>query len=71
MSTTRAVLITVASLAMLGASGVAESPDDIQPLRTGDSIPAVTVTTVAGDDFDLAAVVAEQPTVLIFYRGGW
>jgi peroxiredoxin len=50
---------------------VAESPDDIQPLRTGDSIPAVTVTTVAGDDFDLAAVVAEQPTVLIFYRGGW
>jgi hypothetical protein len=77
MITTRTVLVTAAILAFLsappgiGAGEVAESPNDIKPVGTGDKIPAAVVKTVKGDDLDLVAAVAEKPTVLIFYRGGW
>ncbi|WP_158220742.1 peroxiredoxin family protein [Paraferrimonas haliotis] len=45
--------------------------NDVTPLQTGQSIPSVTVTTMAGDDVALTDVVAKSPTVLVFYRGGW
>jgi len=41
------------------------------PLKVGQSIPAGMLTTEEGARFDLAASVAEKPTVLVFYRGGW
>lgn len=42
------------------------------PLQVGASMPADSVVqTVDGKSFDLNAAVAEKPTVLIFYRGGW
>jgi peroxiredoxin len=44
----------------------------IQPLQAGTKMPAgCVVQTAAGHSFDLNAAVARQPTVLIFYRGGW
>jgi len=44
----------------------------IQPLKAGSKMPAgCVVQTAAGRSFDLNAAVARQPTVLIFYRGGW
>jgi len=48
-----------------------DSPDKIEPLGVGEPIPTVTLTTVEGKPFDLRNSVAAQPTVLIFYRGGW
>ena len=53
------------------AAKVAASAAEIDPVMTGDSIPATTVRTVQGDELALADVVAAKPTVLIFYRGGW
>ena len=53
------------------SSNVAASANEIDPLMSGDSIPETTVRTVQGDELALADVVSAQPTVLIFYRGGW
>lgn len=42
-----------------------------EPLKKGDSVPDVTVKTVDNESVHLKKLVAEKPTVLIFYRGGW
>jgi peroxiredoxin len=59
-----------------GAGKMANGPwvDEsvIQPLRAGATMPANSVVlTVDGKPFDLNAAVAREPTVLMFYRGGW
>jgi peroxiredoxin len=44
----------------------------IKPLAVGAKMPAGSqVLTMAGKPFDLSAAVANKPTVLMFYRGGW
>lgn len=53
------------------AANVAASANEIDPVMTGDSIPATTLRTMQGDELALADVVAAKPTILIFYRGGW
>jgi peroxiredoxin len=54
------------------ALGPWEDAATIKPLPTGATIPARSVVqTVDGKSFDLNAAVALQPTVLVFYRGGW
>lgn len=47
------------------------SAEDICPILVGAMVPNLTLTTVNGRLFDLNAAIAEKPTVLIFYRGGW
>jgi hypothetical protein len=69
--TTVAVLVFLNAPYAIGGGDVAQSANDIQPVGTGDKMPAATVKTVEGEDFNLADAVAEQPSVLIFYRGGW
>lgn len=48
-----------------------DSADKIDSIAVGRRIPPVILRTVAGEAFDLRKNVARQPTVLIFYRGGW
>jgi len=52
-------------------AALAPSATETVPLRAGARVPAVNVQTVDGADFDLAAAVAEKPTLLVFYRGSW
>lgn len=59
-------LITLTTLtATLTLAAIAE------PLKTGDIIPEVTVRTAEDKPVQLKKLVAQKPTVLIFYRGGW
>ncbi|MDA3960439.1 MAG: peroxiredoxin-like family protein [Planctomycetota bacterium] len=51
------------------ASAQASAPAG--PLAVGDPLPALTLTDAGGTAVNLRAAVAEQPVVLIFYRGGW
>ena len=49
-------------------------PDDatnVQPLEAGQTAPVFTAYTVDGDSYRFDPAQREQPTVLIFYRGGW
>ena len=67
-------LILVAMLSLLAAglrAALAPSAAEAVPLAAGARVPAVVVQTVEGNDLDLAAAVAQKPTLLIFYRGSW
>ncbi len=50
---------------------VAERADDIHPLLVGMNVPDVVLTDVEGKAVKLYSLLEKQPTVLIFYRGGW
>lgn len=43
----------------------------MQPLEIGSAVPAVAVQTTAGETVQLNALTQGQPSVIIFYRGGW
>jgi len=49
----------------------AASAAEVTPPSAGDTLPALTLTTAEGAPFDLNAALAERPTLLILYRGGW
>jgi peroxiredoxin len=57
-------------LLLLGA-GLTLAQAHSAPLKEGDSIPDVQLRTEADQEVSLRDLVAEKPTVLIFYRGGW
>ena len=44
---------------------------EVRPLLVGAAVPDVSVHTVEGQPVSLRQVLAEKPTVVIFYRGGW
>ncbi len=79
----RAVEIVVPVMLLTGLSGcggsglapqrrgAADSPEEINPVGVGKIIPRVMLRDAAGGAVDLHWNVARQPTVLIFYRGGW
>ncbi|MBC7565840.1 MAG: AhpC/TSA family protein [Pedobacter sp.] len=51
--------------------GVPLKPEDISPLLIGEAIPVLNLPSASGKSFDLNKSVAEKPTILVFYRGGW
>lgn len=48
-----------------------EKPEDISPLLIGETIPMATLSDASGKNFNLNKAIAQKPTILIFYRGGW
>lgn len=50
---------------------IPQKPEDISPLLNGEKIPMVTLLDMEGKSFNLNTSVAEKPTLIIFYRGGW
>lgn len=50
---------------------VVQRPEDISPLLIGEKVPKATLTDMAGKKYDLNKAIAMQPTILVFYRGGW
>lgn len=70
-------LLIAAALVLAGAAlsaARAEMPSsamDVHPLLIRAEVPGVTLQTADGGKFDLAAEVRRQPSIVIFYRGGW
>ncbi len=52
-------------------AAVPASPHDVCPVLTGTTMPVVTLRTADGEPFDLNNAIRKQPSVLVFYRGGW
>jgi peroxiredoxin len=52
-------------------AAVPTSPLNVCPLLTGIAVPQVTLRTTNNEAFDLNGAVRQQPSVLVFYRGGW
>lgn len=54
------------------AAEIALKPEQIKPLLNGQSVPAgLQVQDSAGKNVDLSALLTQQKTILVFYRGGW
>jgi len=55
-----------------GAADIALKPELIRPLLNGQSVPAgLQVQDSKGATVDLSALLSQQKTILVFYRGGW
>lgn len=67
--------LTVACLAAPGAfansAGVAPDAKSARPLAVGATAPDAQLRLPDGTALSLATLLAEKPTVLVFYRGGW
>ncbi|MDO5969343.1 peroxiredoxin-like family protein [Flavivirga aquimarina] len=50
---------------------VAEKDTDISPLLIGEKVPSLSVVSTEGNKVPLEEVLKQQPSVLLFYRGGW
>ncbi|WED65809.1 peroxiredoxin-like family protein [Synoicihabitans lomoniglobus] len=64
-------VILLGSVVTLPAASLPVGPENTAPAQPGTMAPAVPVQTPEGTAVDLLALVREQPTVLIVYRGGW
>lgn len=49
----------------------AQEAAEVTPVLTGTTIPDISLKSIEGESLQLRQLVAEKPTVLIFYRGGW
>jgi peroxiredoxin len=67
------ILLTLAlcAVSFLPVADVPQKAEDISPLLIGETIPEVSLQTIDGQSVSLTKEVTRQPTVLIFYRGGW
>jgi peroxiredoxin len=54
-----------------GPGHVVKHSGHVRPLGEGSVVPRVMVRTADGKEVDLRSVVTREPTVLVFYRGGW
>ena len=51
---------------------IPDSPGEVCALMSGQSVAApLTALDADGNDFDLTAALAQQPSLIIFFRGGW
>ena len=67
-------IILIFSLLTCLNANAREAPEragDVCPIKVGQALPRLMLTDIAGKAFDLNKAVAEQPTILVFYRGSW
>lgn len=50
---------------------VPPSPTAVCPILPGSPMPAAILRTGDEEIFNLNSAVSQQPSVLVFYRGGW
>lgn len=82
-SVSRGAAATLLTLSLsLGAAVLAQAPaptqapvpdaaEKVTPLAVGSKVPKINVKTTEGKSIALPQLLSRQPTVLIFYRGGW
>ena len=58
-------------LPVISQAVLADAPESVHPLDKGKPAPSALIATSDGKEVELSSVVANQPTILIFYRGGW
>ena len=65
------LLMVGATVFTARAGDVPTSAMDVHPLLMRAEVPDVSLRSADGSAFDLAAAVKKQPSIVIFYRGGW
>jgi peroxiredoxin len=70
----RLIYLTVLLAGVLGTQAKAQLPavaEDISPLLIGEQVPDIVLNDIQGNPHSLLELAAEQPTILVTYRGGW
>ena len=63
--------ITSIEALALDRTKVVDDANDVAPLLIGQSAPDIILFSSDGTPFELKQKLAQKPTVLLFYRGGW
>jgi peroxiredoxin len=50
---------------------IPSSADAVIPIEVGSNVPSTTVHTTQGESVQLDDLTQGQPSVIVFYRGGW
>lgn len=50
---------------------VFETPEEATPLQVGEQIPNLIVQALDNSKKEIGSIIAEQPSIILFYRGGW
>jgi peroxiredoxin len=50
---------------------VADAAEAVEPIAKGQQAPSAMMRTVEGRPIEVKTLYRKQPTVLVFYRGGW
>jgi hypothetical protein len=67
-----ALLVGLAPAFLASAGGrVAPTAAEVQPIKVGALLPAVSLRTPEGATVALADLTGDGPVALVFYRGGW
>ncbi|MEQ9091304.1 MAG: peroxiredoxin-like family protein [Balneola sp.] len=60
---------------LISASSIAQdyamSAEEVNPVLISSTIPDVSVKNTDGENLNLRDIVKDQPTIFVFYRGGW
>lgn len=64
------MLVTLFS-STLAHARIAPDADSVHPLLNGQTIPDVQLRDKSGTSVSLKKLLADKPSVIIFYRGGW
>ncbi len=68
------LLLTVLSFLLssgISAQALPDSPTKVNPILINSTIPDVSLKNIEGEDVKLRELAAQQPTMIVFYRGGW
>ena len=69
--TLNTLFILLFTSSFIFAQEVANDVSEVHPLLINASIPDVEVLDIDGNTVNLHKLTAQQPTMFIFYRGGW
>ncbi|HEY9178786.1 MAG TPA: peroxiredoxin-like family protein [Flavipsychrobacter sp.] len=65
------ILLILLSFGINTYAQLPETAEDICPILIGEKIPDITLVNTDNQQASITGLLKEQPTVLIFYRGGW
>lgn len=64
-------LLAVSQWGLALGTSVPNDASKTCPIKVGESIPALTLKDLSGKPFDINKAIADKPSIIIFYRGGW
>ncbi len=69
------ILPALALILLFSTSSIAQdyamSAEEVNPVLISSTIPDVSVKNTDGKNLNLIDIVKDQPTIFVFYRGGW
>lgn len=65
------LIVCIACIGMQTFAQLPEKAEDVSPLLIGENIPDIALKTTNSKNVSVADILSKQPTVMLFYRGGW